>query len=329
MTEEESESEVEESEEEEEDGGNHFDERDLLVDDLLGMLEKGSQNDVKIRLSDGEITANKDILVARSEYFATMFSNNNFIEGTTNCVDMSHFSKVLMEKIVKYLFSGGAKFSDLSLPQLVELAHMSKMMLLENLHDHVDGHIKLDIIPDSGDDIDQLPELISGLQLASQYNLTDSGSGLGIVEAFIKELQYGLKLIPIITNDDAKDSQSFSNLPFNLMKEIIMFDASRIRLRNRPTTIQRFNAFMVWHARNDITLYDGEGKEIVDSFDFRDFTAEELLTSVRDSGLYPTQKIDERLLELLKETIEDVKRFIPKPNLSRIQSIIEYLVKKD
>ena len=55
--------------------------RDMLVKDLLKMLEQGSLNDVKIKLSDGEIVANKDILMARSDYFATMFSNNNFIEG--------------------------------------------------------------------------------------------------------------------------------------------------------------------------------------------------------------------------------------------------------
>ena len=45
------------------------------------MSERGSLNDVKITLSDGEIVANKDILMARSEYFSTMFSNDKFIEG--------------------------------------------------------------------------------------------------------------------------------------------------------------------------------------------------------------------------------------------------------
>ena len=51
-------------------------------DMLLKMLERGSLNDVKIKLSDGEIVANKDILMARREYFATMFSYNKFNKGS-------------------------------------------------------------------------------------------------------------------------------------------------------------------------------------------------------------------------------------------------------
>ena len=53
------------------------------------MLQRGSTNDVKIRLSDGEIVANKDILMARSEYFATMFSNNKYVEGETSLVNVA------------------------------------------------------------------------------------------------------------------------------------------------------------------------------------------------------------------------------------------------
>ena len=48
---------------------------DKLVQDLLGMLSRGSSNDVKIILEDEEILANKDVLSARCDYFATCFSN--------------------------------------------------------------------------------------------------------------------------------------------------------------------------------------------------------------------------------------------------------------
>merc|ERR1719480_439092 len=104
-----------------------FDDRDMLIKDLLNMLEQGSLNDVKIKLSDGEIVANKDILIARSDYFASMFGNNNkFIEGETGSVDMSHYcSKAVMEKIIKFLFSGRVYFGDLSLIQLLDLSHVS------------------------------------------------------------------------------------------------------------------------------------------------------------------------------------------------------------
>ena len=101
-----------------------FQDKDMLAKDLLRMLEQGSPNDIKLKLSDGEMSANKDILMARSDYFATMFSSNRFIEGKTSSVDMSHCSKTVMEKIVKFLFSGEIEFGHLSLAQLLELCQL-------------------------------------------------------------------------------------------------------------------------------------------------------------------------------------------------------------
>ena len=72
--------------------------RDGLIFDLMKMISKGSSNDVKIVLKDGEILANKDVLCARSDYFATMLSNEEvkFIEGETKAVDMGYCSKIIM-----------------------------------------------------------------------------------------------------------------------------------------------------------------------------------------------------------------------------------------
>ena len=120
-----------------------FQDEGKLAEDLNKMLEHGSLNDVQIKLSDGEIFANKDILMARSDYFATMFKSNNFIEGETNLVDMSHCSKTVMEKIIKFFFTGEGKFGNLSLDQLSELCYMSEMMLLEKFQAEVKDYIKM------------------------------------------------------------------------------------------------------------------------------------------------------------------------------------------
>ena len=108
---------------------------DKLVQDLLGMLSRGSSNDVKIILEDGEILANKDVLSARCDFFATCFSNQDrkFKEGETNIVDFSHCSKVVMEKIVHFLFSGKIELQDLSLTELIKMMSMASMMLLNEL----------------------------------------------------------------------------------------------------------------------------------------------------------------------------------------------------
>ena len=54
------------------------------------------------------------------------------IDGT-KAVDMGYCSKIIMERIIKYLFSGDIITSDLSLPNLVKMMNMSSMMMLDTL----------------------------------------------------------------------------------------------------------------------------------------------------------------------------------------------------
>ena len=55
--------------------------------------------DVKIVATDGELSANK-FLLSRSEYFCSMFSdNNNFVESQTGMVKIL-YSKSVLEKVV-------------------------------------------------------------------------------------------------------------------------------------------------------------------------------------------------------------------------------------
>jgi len=242
------------------------------------MLERGSLNDVKIKLSDGEIVTNKDILMVRSDYFATMFNNNNFIEGETSSVDMSHCSKAVMEKIVKFLFSGAVTFEDLSLAQLLELTHVSEMMLLHMLMYNVEDYITFHRV--------KLSELILGLKIADTYNLTSLASYI------TRRVFLNLKDIP----NDVESSDSFKTLPFHKMREIIqLYNVDKLYV----PTFAVFEAFMIWLSENEVT--NEERNEILDSLNFEDFTVEELMNSVRVSGLYSGLKIDKRVLEIVKE----------------------------
>ena len=45
----------------------------------MTMIENGSSNDVKIVPQDGEILANKDVLIARYSYFSTMFGDREIM----------------------------------------------------------------------------------------------------------------------------------------------------------------------------------------------------------------------------------------------------------
>ena len=277
-----------------------FQDRDTLVEDLLRLLEQGSpNNNVKIQLKEGEIEASKEILTVRSVYFATMFSNNKFIEGETSSVDMSHCSKAVMEKIIKFLFSAAATFRDLNFLQLLELSHIAEMMLLTKLKVKVDEYLysylstrprdeylQLDIIRGRGKDVKFLLNLIFGLKLAYEYNLSSIG------ESIMQWLHLNLEVIP----NDIACAEAFKSLPFNLIRGIFLYEATASCV---PTTKQRFDAFMVWLSKNEVTQEDKI--EIVESLSFEDFTVEELMISVRDSDLYPGTKIDERVLELYKD----------------------------
>ena len=285
-----------------------FVDKHQFSEDILKILDRGSTNDVEIKLSDGEIVANKDILMARSEYFATMLGNNKFVEGETGSVDMSHCSKLVMEKIIKFLFSGEVSFDQMSLAHHLELIHMTDMMLLTEFKDRVEDFvvdkIESSVTPSEGT-VQLFPELISGLRLADQYNLTE------IKEAIIHELHFDLRIIP----DHVKASDSFKTLPFNFIKDIFLC----VCMFDTPSALLRLKAFMVWLSQNEVT--EEQQKEIVDSFNLEEFSAEELLTEVRDSGLFSAKKIDERMLELLKEkelkieelrnSLVDAKRYVP------------------
>jgi len=269
--------------------------RKQLAEDILKMLERGSLNDVKIKLSDGEIVANKDVLITRSDYFATMFSNNRFIEGETGSVDMRHSSKAVMEKIIKFLFGGAVIFDDLSLGQLLELSRLSGMLLFRRFQGRVKGYLQCEKIPDLGRNVENLPDLISALKYADANNLHD-------IEFWItEELHCGLKVI--LSVSDAESSDSFKTLPFNLISEIFLFDS--LFTNRLPTTKQKLDCFMIWLSENEIT--EEEKVEIVESFEFDDFTVEELMTTVRKSGLYSNITIDERVLELFKEQGDRLK----------------------
>jgi len=268
--------------------------RDAFISDILTMITGGTSNDVKFVLKDGEILANKDVLSARSDYFATMFSNNEvkFIEGETNTVRFTDCNKSIMEKIVIYLFSGEMKLQDMSLSDLVTMMNMTTMMMLVALKDDIQRHL-LDIIPKSGEDWDVFPELLNSLILAEQLKLDD------IKNSLVRELYKSLEGFHL-------DCRAITKISCNLLKEILFYggteenendDEDDYDLRT-PSTKNLFDAFVLWLSENDCT--DEDKKEITESFDFENFTEGELLTDVRKSGLYSIEKIDRRALDILK-----------------------------
>ena len=278
------------------------DRREKFVSDIMAMILCGTSNDVKIVLEDGEIVANKDVLSARSDYFATMFSNREceFIEGETSQVTFHHCSKVIMEKIIQYLFSGNVKLYDLSLSDLVTMLNMTTMMMLDDLKGDIHQYI-LKIIPKSGVNCGFLPTLVESLILAEQFKLD-------IIEwTLISELYLCLGGIPHVP-DVVKNSDAFKHLPFNLLDLIYLEaleedededdDDEEDEDDRKPTLKDLFYAFVFWLTENDCT--EKEKEMIMGYFNFNDFTTEELLTDVKESGLYPIEDIHRRVIDIFR-----------------------------
>ena len=278
-----------------------LDRKEKFLEDIFHLLKSGKMtNSIRIVLEDGEIFANKDVLSARCEYFASMFSNEfKFIEEETKSVDMSYCSRVVMEKIIDYLFSGEMRFNDLNLDQLLKLMNMASLILLDDVFVNVENFI-IGWLPGSGVNCAFLPKLISGLMLAEQFKLD-------AVKDLIKlELHESLKDIPHIP-DVVEDSLSFKFLPYSLMKDILLYEKEEfsdimIIKDSTPSTRQKFDAFMFWLSENDCSVEEKE--DIVGSFNFDDFTAEELLTEVRLSGLYSISMVCSKALEIIHKKDE-------------------------
>ena len=106
--------------------------KDDFTQGMLRMLSQGSSNDVRIILSDGEIIANKDVLAAQCEYFAANFRWKERTKDSSDNIDNTVCSKGVMERIIKYLFTGTIKYKDLELMQLLELLNQVRKMLLRD-----------------------------------------------------------------------------------------------------------------------------------------------------------------------------------------------------
>lgn len=297
-----------------------FDGREMLAQDIHQMLKQGSTNDINITLNDGQISANREVLMARSEYFKNMLSRE-FSESQLKSISFNYCSKVVMETIINYLFSGVVHYRQLSLVQLLEMSDMVRMMLFHDLKNHLEDYLRYEVIPESGSDITFLPSLISGLKFAVQCNLPS------IEEAIINELSQNLWGLPHIQNEN-----SFHTLPICLFKRIILCDSNKgnINVVNRNMTKERFQAFKIWTRENHIS--DGDKKEIAESFDIEEFTIEDLLTDVTGTGVYPETTIKKRILFMVKErnmsmkklkdVIKDLSEIIPAETFEHILNLL-------
>ena len=112
---------------------NQINKPDDVTKCLLDSLQNPEFCDIKIVGSDGgEIAASKLLLRLRSSYFHRMFSQqSNFVECRDATIELP-FTKAVLEKLVRYLYSGQLACEDMSLPSLRELMRLFDFVNLCN-----------------------------------------------------------------------------------------------------------------------------------------------------------------------------------------------------
>ena len=144
--------------------------KDKMTEDLLKCEE---HFDVTMKCEDGEIKSSKFFLSARSEYFSTMFKENQFKESSG--VVKFDCKKIIMEKIIHYLYGQNLVVDGLSLEERLELFNLMRMMLLDKTVDNLEGKLFLALVKKTRiDDYDTFPTAVEILDATLKLNLNVS-----------------------------------------------------------------------------------------------------------------------------------------------------------
>ena len=259
--------------------------------DLLDSLKKEEFSDIKIEALDGEVKANKTILSIRSEYFSRMLSpNNNFRESSTGRVKLP-YPKVVVEKVVTYLYSGEMDCDDMELGPLLDLMELLKMINLTEEVKQVERYTDDKIFRRGFFFQDCLKNLEKSFKIRSGTIWFD----------LIMFLRWNL--------DEICDLEEVAILSDDAIFELLLFSSEEHEdeEEDKEQTVLRFKTYVTWLSVNSMTADSSMKECLLYSFNFDHFTVSELATDVKNSGLYPSDKIIQRMDQLFKEQEDELE----------------------
>ena len=227
--------------------------------DILAHLQDEELCDVKLVGTDGEIPANKTILIMRSQYFRSMFSsNNNFVESSTNTVKLS-YTKALLDKLVLYLYGGQLDCEEIALGPLLDLLELLNLINFAMEFSTVESFV-----------INNIKE--GKFSFADCLNSLDYSSKMGLNTV-------GETLLAYL-------GDNFSNI-FSLGEVEVLSMIIRLleeKKEVRIFTIDRFKTLVTWLKTNSMDK-DNKADVLETLLDFEHFTTKELSSDVRKSEL--------------------------------------------
>ena len=263
-----------------------------------------SFHDMKIVMRDGEVFANSAVMADASDYFATMLNNPNFVESQTKEVLMMEYGTVkAMGQIVDYVYTGVMKLDEevgegfMDFENLLEILNILRMMLMKDdkLYRSIETYIKTKISLQDPCPLHWLQkEMFRGFILVEKYQL-DS-----LKKYVLNEISASLVEFKV-------DIEMIQDLPVELVKEIMLYRRGEDQDEDpplpkweAPSTRDRFDFFASWITKNQDCDVK-EKKIILDSIKLSDFSGEELLTVIKESGLFSEKKIVKKCIKKFRK----------------------------
>ena len=254
---------------------------------LLKGLKDGSQhNDVKIVLEDGELEANKFVLSVRSEYFSKMFDKDGgFRENQTGDVRIS-CKKVVMEKILAYLYGGEVSIDGLDLLEVVQFLDMLRLMMLDDAFKCVENDfqekLKSDTYP--------LEVCLNSVSVVLTNKLH---------KTFLDLMGFIWKNIETVTEEH---QEYIEKLPRKILKSY--FTERKMFPRcddenSRKHFISAIVFFTIWEeVFNPVGGFKVAFKEEFELVDLTVFNIKDLLGCVKSSKIFSDEKIDAAVVKI-------------------------------
>ena len=260
----------------------------------MALRNNDSFNDVMIILSDGAVLANSAIMSSASDYFATMLSNDKFVEAQTKEVPMEEYgTKEAMERVVDYIHSGDMNMEEIGFETLLEIMNIAKMLLLKT--DSLFTSLEAYIISLISKGTPGLLRLLRGFMLVERYCL----------DSLRKHSVNYLNAALINLEAEAGASATLQQLNVKMLKEIMLYKYDpadpTVKKWKTPSSKAKLRFFQAWYFKNKDCKAE-DRKIILDSIDLDDFTGEELLTVVKKSGLFSEEIIDKKCIEMFRKS---------------------------
>ena len=195
-----------------------------------------------------------------------------------------------MASIVEYVYSVKMNFGNLDFNTLLEVLNISKMMLMktDKLSSKIEEYINENV---SKRVFCTIGQLYRGFILVERYCLEN------IRNSVAQDVFYCIRSVERFARSTKKVLQQFS---VKLIKEILFYHENQEEDYEGevllPTTRQKFDFFMIWYSHNK-DCDASNMKIILDSFKLEFFSGKELLTVVKQSGLFSEEDINKECIE--------------------------------